>query len=269
MWTAGFPEPKTFSQARRPAAGASASTSSTSCTTTRCSATACSTSREMGFPLITTIHHPITFDRRIDIEAATTRRKKLSLRRWYGFVKMQGKVARSVGKILTVSESSRRDIVSDFGVDPADLQVIPLGVDEVFRPPTEAAGARPHRGDGQRRRTDEGHRDAARGVRQAAHRARRRAGAGHQAEARRPHRAADRPAGHRRARLVRQRHQRRRAGRGDGLRRGGLRALALRGLLAADRRADGLRDPAGGQPRRCDPRGGRRRRRVRRPGHPG
>ena len=91
----------------------------------------------MGFPLVTTIHHPITFDRRIDLEAATTRRKKLSLRRWYGFLRMQGKVARSVGKILTVSESSRRDIVSDFGVDPADLQVIPLGVDEVFRPPTE------------------------------------------------------------------------------------------------------------------------------------
>ena len=68
---------------------------------------------EMGFPLITSIHHPITFDRRIDIEAATTRRKKLTLRRWYAFLKMQGKVARRVGRILTVSESSRRDIVTD------------------------------------------------------------------------------------------------------------------------------------------------------------
>ncbi|MCW2822205.1 MAG: glycosyl transferase, group 1, partial [Marmoricola sp.] len=92
---------------------------------------------EMGFPLITSIHHPITFDRRIDIEAATTRRKKLTLRRWYGFLKMQGKVARSVGKILTVSESSRRDIVTDFGVDQAHLQVIPLGVDDVFGPPSK------------------------------------------------------------------------------------------------------------------------------------
>ena len=92
---------------------------------------------EMGFPLITSIHHPITFDRRIDMEAAPTRRKKLTLRRWYGFLRMQGKVARQVGKILTVSESSRRDIVKDFGVEDADIQVIPLGVDEVFGPPTK------------------------------------------------------------------------------------------------------------------------------------
>ena len=105
---------------------------------------------------------------------------------------MQGKVARRVGRILTVSESSRRDIVSDFGVDDANIQVIPLGVDDVFVPPTDAAGAGPHRRDGQRRRPDEGHRHPARGLRQAAHRARRRAAAGHQADPGRPHRAADR-----------------------------------------------------------------------------
>ena len=92
---------------------------------------------EMGFPLITSIHHPITFDRRIDMEAAPTRRKKLTLRRWYGFLRMQGKVARQVGKILTVSESSRHDIVKDFGVEDANIQVIPLGVDDVFGPPTK------------------------------------------------------------------------------------------------------------------------------------
>ena len=92
---------------------------------------------EMGFPLVTSIHHPITFDRRIDMEAAPTRRKKLTLRRWYGFLRMQGKVARQVGKILTVSESSRHDIVKDFGVDDAEIQVIPLGVDDVFGPPTK------------------------------------------------------------------------------------------------------------------------------------
>ena len=91
---------------------------------------------EMGFPLITTIHHPITFDRRIDLAAATTWRRKISLRRWYGFLRMQGKVARRLERILTVSESSRRDIARDFGVDADRLQVIPLGVDDVFLPPT-------------------------------------------------------------------------------------------------------------------------------------
>ena len=90
----------------------------------------------MGFPFITTIHHPITFDRRIDLEAATTRRKKLSLRRWYGFLKMQGQVARSIGRILTVSEPAGATSPPTSASTPP-IQVIPLGVDEVFVPPTK------------------------------------------------------------------------------------------------------------------------------------
>ncbi|MBB6626106.1 glycosyltransferase family 4 protein [Nocardioides sp. KIGAM211] len=91
---------------------------------------------KLGLPLITTLHHPITFDRRIDLEAAPWR-KKLSVRRWYGFLRMQGKVARKARKILTPSESSARDIARDFGVDPAKMQVILLGVDDGFQPPTK------------------------------------------------------------------------------------------------------------------------------------
>lgn len=91
----------------------------------------------MGLPLITTLHHPITFDRRIDIAAAPTLRKKLSLRRWYGFLRMQGRVARQARHILTPSEASKRDIVADFGVEQERLQVILLGVDDVFVPPAK------------------------------------------------------------------------------------------------------------------------------------
>jgi glycosyltransferase involved in cell wall biosynthesis len=91
----------------------------------------------LGLPMVTTIHHPITFDRRIDLAAATGWRRKLAVRRWYGFVRMQGKVARRARKILTPSEASRRDIAKDFGVDPARMQVILLGVDEGFAPPTQ------------------------------------------------------------------------------------------------------------------------------------
>ena len=68
--------------------------------------------------------------------AARTLRKKLTLRRWYGFLRMQGKVARQARKILTVSHSSFRDIVTDFGVDPERIQVVPLGADHEFVPPT-------------------------------------------------------------------------------------------------------------------------------------
>jgi glycosyltransferase involved in cell wall biosynthesis len=91
---------------------------------------------EMGLPVLTTIHHPITFDRRVDLAAAPTLRKKLTLRRWYGFLRMQGKVARRAVRVLTPSVSSLRDIVNDFVIDPSIISVIPLGVDDVFVPPT-------------------------------------------------------------------------------------------------------------------------------------
>lgn len=90
---------------------------------------------QMGLPLVTTIHHPITFDRRVDLAHAPLR-KQVSLRRWYSFLRMQGRVARRLSQILTVSESSKRDIAADFGVEARKIQVIPLGVDEIFQPPT-------------------------------------------------------------------------------------------------------------------------------------
>jgi glycosyltransferase involved in cell wall biosynthesis len=91
---------------------------------------------ETGLPMVTAIHHPITFDRRIDLAAAKGIRKKLSTRRWYGFLRMQAHVARQARRIITVSESSYGDIVKDFGVDPAKVEVIHLGADQEFQPPT-------------------------------------------------------------------------------------------------------------------------------------
>ncbi len=86
-----------------------------------------------GVPLVATIHHPITFDRRVDMSTARGR-KKLSTWRWYGFLTMQGRVARRMKHVLTVSRSSARDIVADFGVSPDRIEVIPLGVEpEVFQ----------------------------------------------------------------------------------------------------------------------------------------
>ncbi len=93
--------------------------------------------RKLGLPVVTTIHHPITFDRRIDLAAAPTWRKRLTLRRWYGFLRMQGKVARQARLVLTPSDTSRRDIATDFGVDPRRMRTIRLGVDDGFVPPTE------------------------------------------------------------------------------------------------------------------------------------
>src|SRR3954452_15326892 len=92
---------------------------------------------KLGLPLLTTLHHPISYDRRIDIASTKNPWRKLTLTRWYGFVKMQARVARQARKILTPSETSKQDIAKDFGVDPARMQVILLGVDDIFVPPTK------------------------------------------------------------------------------------------------------------------------------------
>ena len=90
-----------------------------------------------GVPLVATVHHPITIDRKHEIAAAPSMLRALSLRRWYGFTRMQARVARRIPRLITVSESSAGDIARDFGVDPGRLDVIPVGVEtEVFRPPT-------------------------------------------------------------------------------------------------------------------------------------
>lgn len=91
---------------------------------------------DLGLPLITTIHHPISFDRRIELANARSLKRKYALWRWYSFVKMQAAVAPRLRAILTPSEASKRDIAADFGVDPARMQVILLGVDDNFVPPT-------------------------------------------------------------------------------------------------------------------------------------
>ncbi len=97
----------------------------------------------LGLPLVTSIHHPISVDRRIELEAARGLKQKFGKRRWYGFVAMQARVAQRVGPILTVSESSKRDIVRDFQALPEDVHILPLGVDTaIFHPRGERVPGR-------------------------------------------------------------------------------------------------------------------------------
>jgi glycosyltransferase involved in cell wall biosynthesis len=91
--------------------------------------------RQLGLPVLGTIHHPITVDRRLEMEAAETWYKRLTLRRWYAFVDMQTQVARRLERIITVSENSFKDIVHDHKVDPDRMAVVPVGVDiDLFKP---------------------------------------------------------------------------------------------------------------------------------------
>lgn len=91
--------------------------------------------QRLGLPVIATVHHPIAVDRQLDLAHAGSWRRRLGLRRWYGFTRMQNRVARRLPRILTVSEASRRDIVRTMGVASERLFVVPLGVDtHRFRP---------------------------------------------------------------------------------------------------------------------------------------
>ena len=88
-----------------------------------------------GFPVVATVHHPITVDRDLEIAHAAGLRRRMSLRRWYGFLRMQQRVLRRLPRVITVSESSGRDLCAQMGARPGQLAVVPVGVDPaLFRP---------------------------------------------------------------------------------------------------------------------------------------
>jgi MMP alpha-(1->4)-mannosyltransferase len=90
---------------------------------------------ERRLPTIVTLHHPITVDRRLEMEHAPSRLKRVSVGRWYSFVKMQARVARRMPRIVVVSENSIKDIHDDMGVESERMRLVPVGVDpDLFRP---------------------------------------------------------------------------------------------------------------------------------------
>ncbi len=139
MCTAGFPEPYTFSLRAHRALAARRHdfdvVHDNQSLGTGLLAVQAPRPGGLGIPVLGTIHHPITVDRRVEIAHAPTFRRKVTLRRWYGFTKMQTRVAKLLPRIITVSESSLTDIVADHGVAPEQLRVVHVGVDpDQFRP---------------------------------------------------------------------------------------------------------------------------------------
>ena len=89
-----------------------------------------------GLPTVATVHHPVAIDRRLELAAAPTLRRRLTLHRWYAFTGMQARVARRLDGVTTVSESSRRDIDTHMGLPAGQVDVIPVGIDpDEFTPP--------------------------------------------------------------------------------------------------------------------------------------
>lgn len=86
-------------------------------------------------PLVATIHHPITRDRRISIQAETVPWRKLKQLRWYSFLAMQQRVAQTLPRIATVSRCAALDIAKDFRIPEDRFRIIPNGIDtDLFYP---------------------------------------------------------------------------------------------------------------------------------------
>ncbi len=128
MLTGGFPEPRTFSlRARRVLAARRGEFDLVH--DNQSFGTGLLGMMADGWPVVGTCHHPVTVDRLLDTAQASSLGRRLSLKRWYGFIRMQNAVARRLPRILTVSASSRRDIVEQMGVEGARVAVVPIGAD--------------------------------------------------------------------------------------------------------------------------------------------
>ena len=90
---------------------------------------------ERMMPTIVTLHHPITRDRALEMQHSKNWHKRFGIGRWYNFVKMQGRVASRMPRVVVVSENSIKDIHSDMGVSLDRMKLVPVGVDpELFTP---------------------------------------------------------------------------------------------------------------------------------------
>ena len=101
--------------------------------------------KKLGLPILGIIHHPITVDRRLELDNARTFLERLGKRRWYAFTRMQTRVCQKIQRIITVSESSKEDISHDHKVDINKIHVVPIGIDTDFFAPQTDIGRIPGR----------------------------------------------------------------------------------------------------------------------------
>lgn len=134
MCTGGFPEPRIFGKRlysllsnRRPEFDILHDNQSLSWSILRLQA--------QGWPVVASIHHPITVDKKLGLDHADGFKEQFGVTRFYGFVRMQTKVANRLDHIITVSDTSARDISREMGIGRNKMRVVPVGVDPTtFRP---------------------------------------------------------------------------------------------------------------------------------------
>ncbi len=99
--------------------------------------------RALGLPVVTTVHHPLTVDRRSSFLRDRSLREAIGTATFYP-VGMQSFVARRVDRLFTSSEVSARKIERDFGVARERIRMVANGVDTDLFSPDPAVARDPH-----------------------------------------------------------------------------------------------------------------------------
>jgi len=95
--------------------------------------------RALGLPVVTTIHHPLTVDRRSSFVRDVDFKDSVATMKFYP-IGMQAFVARRIERVFTSSRASAGEIVRDFGVRPEKLCMVANGVDtELYSPDASVA----------------------------------------------------------------------------------------------------------------------------------
>jgi glycosyltransferase involved in cell wall biosynthesis len=84
--------------------------------------------RALGLPVVTTVHHPLTVDRRASFIRDTNLTEAVGTMQFYP-IGMQSFVARHIDRVLTSSETSVREITRDFGVPASRVVNVHNGLD--------------------------------------------------------------------------------------------------------------------------------------------
>jgi glycosyltransferase involved in cell wall biosynthesis len=100
--------------------------------------------RNLGLPVVATVHHPLSIDRRASLRRDQSLRESIGTMQFYPTA-MQSFVARRLDGLFTSSSVSAREIRRDFGVRSERIRMVANGVDtmlfhpdpDVQRNPTE------------------------------------------------------------------------------------------------------------------------------------
>ena len=93
--------------------------------------------RAMGIPVVTTVHHPLTVDRRASFIRDANFTEAIGSMQFYP-IGMQSFVARRIDRVLTSSECSAKQIADDFGVEPRKITNVWNGLDTELYSPSQA-----------------------------------------------------------------------------------------------------------------------------------